>query len=210
MRVWGFLFSSLRFLEKLLCGWSRQDFTHSSLFISFLTSFFEKTQILSSLITWSSSVLSPSFWPKRWWYAERDINIWSARAYRHSHTQKHTSTTYKHNVCCYSTNRVHRRPQGHQGSGTLYFFFFTFWSLSFLFFAMRRKLAMGDDEHRRRKCLTFLLTRARSWGAPNVHETLRIWTRGYTCTLFFFMCAFYRELYASCILSLRVCIFRRR
>jgi hypothetical protein len=24
---------------------------------------------------------------------------------------------HKHHVCCYSTNRVRRRPQGHQGSG---------------------------------------------------------------------------------------------
>ena len=148
-----------------------------------------------------------------WWF----FSLWKVSLIPHTRTrlktqqQKHLLTN---NVCCYSTNRVHRRPQGHQGSGTLYFFFFTFWSLSFFFFffffAMRRRMAMGDDEHHRRKCVTFLLTRARSWDAPNVHETLRTWTRGHTCTLFFFMCAFYRELYASCILSLRVCIFRRR
>ena len=33
-----------------------------------------------------------------------------------SHTHKY-KYIYTNNVCCYSTNRVRRRPQGHQGSG---------------------------------------------------------------------------------------------
>jgi len=41
-----------------------------------------------------------------------------------SFTHTKTHLLYKHNVCCYSTNRVHRRPQGHQGSGAYAFFFF--------------------------------------------------------------------------------------
>ncbi len=34
----------------------------------------------------------------------------------HTSLRQHTST--KHHVCCYSTNRVRRRPQGHQGPST--------------------------------------------------------------------------------------------
>ena len=217
MRIFVFFFCAFLKNSCLVCS-SRFHKTHSSLFISLITtsplkkslfspSFFEKTQFSS--LTFRPRLAS--FWPKRWY--ERYKYLKRERISSFTHTKTHL--LYKHNVCCYSTNRVHRRPQGHQGSGTFYFFFFTFWSLLsffffFFFFAMRRRMAMGDDEHHRRKCVTFLLTRARSWDAPNVHETLRIWTRGHTCTLFFFMCAFYRELYASCILSLRVCIFRRR
>ena len=46
-----------------------------------------------------------------------------------AHVLRHTTTKHllTNNVCCYSTNRVHRRPQGHQGSGTNALFF----SLSF-------------------------------------------------------------------------------
>ena len=214
-----FCFLLCAFLKNfcLVCSF-RFHKTHSSLFISFITSPLKISLSFLPLFSKKLKILLPhvpsslsSFCPKRWY--ERYKYLKRERISSFTHTKTHL--LYKHNVCCYSTNRVHRRPQGHQGSGTFYFFFFTFWSLLsffffFFFFAMRRRMAMGDDEHHRRKCVTFLLTRARSWDAPNVHETLRIWTRGHTCTLFFFMCAFYRELYASCILSLRVCIFRRR
>ena len=208
MRIFVFFALSWKLLPGLLQDFISLSTPSSPLKRSlFSPSFFEKTQFSS--LTFRPRLAS--FWPKRWY--ERYKYLKRERISSFTHTKTHL--LYKHNVCCYSTNRVHRRPQGHQGSGTFYFFFFTFWSLLsffffFFFFAMRRRMAMGDDGHHRRKCVTFLLTRARSWDAPNVHETLRIWTRGHTCTLFFFMCAFYRELYASCILSLRVCIFRRR
>ena len=35
-----------------------------------------------------------------------------------SHTSLRHNTSTKHHVCCYSTNRVRRRPQGHQGPST--------------------------------------------------------------------------------------------
>ena len=55
----------------------------------------------------------------------REIQIFEAREHIVIHTHKNTHLLlYKHNVCCYSTNRVHRRPQGHQGSGACAFFFF--------------------------------------------------------------------------------------
>ena len=40
---------------------------------------------------------------------EKRISLFS-----HTHEYKYI---YTNNVCCYSTNRVRRRPQGHQGSG---------------------------------------------------------------------------------------------
>ena len=56
------------------------------------------------------------------------FSLWKLSLVPHTRTrlktqqQKHLLTN---NVCCYSTNRVHRRPQGHQGSGTNAFFFST-------------------------------------------------------------------------------------
>jgi hypothetical protein len=41
----------------------------------------------------------------------------------HVFTTLNKTHLHKHHVCCYSTNRVHRRPQGHQGSGTSEFRF---------------------------------------------------------------------------------------
>ena len=122
MRVWGFLFSSLRFLEKLLPGLLVQisqntphppHLENKSLFSP---SFFEKTQFSS--LTFRPRLAS--FWPKRWY--ERYKYLKRERISSFTHTKTHL--LYKHNVCCYSTNRVHRRPQGHQGSGAYAFFFF--------------------------------------------------------------------------------------
>ena len=129
MRVWGFLFSSLRFLEKLLPGLLFQ-ISQNTLFSLYLfykhpplenkslfsPSFFEKTQFSS--LTFRPRLAS--FWPKRWY--ERYKYLKRERISSFTHTKTHL--LYKHNVCCYSTNRVHRRPQGHQGSGAYAFFFF--------------------------------------------------------------------------------------
>ena len=129
MRVWGFLFSSLRFLEKLLPGLLVQ-ISQNTLFSLYLfykhpplenkslfsPSFFEKTQFSS--LTFRPRLAS--FWPKRWY--ERYKYLKRERISSFTHTKTHL--LYKHNVCCYSTNRVHRRPQGHQGSGAYAFFFF--------------------------------------------------------------------------------------
>ena len=128
------LFSSLRFLEKLclVCSF-RFHKTHSSLLsllnnhphsplkisLSFISLFFRKNSKFSSL-TFRPRLAS--FWPKRWY--ER-YNKYLKRERISSFTQKKTHLLYKHNVCCYSTNRVHRRPQGHQGSGAYAFFFFS-------------------------------------------------------------------------------------
>ena len=131
MRVWGFLFSSLRFLEKLLPGLLVQ-ISQNTLFSLYLfykhpplenkslfsPSFFEKTQFSS--LTFRPRLAS--FWPKRWY--ERYKYLKRERISSFTHTKTHL--LYKHNVCCYSTNRVHRRPQGHQGSGAYAFFFFFF------------------------------------------------------------------------------------
>ena len=131
MRIWGFLFSSLRFLEKLLPGlrfqisqntrFSRYLFYHNHPHLEnkslFSPSFFEKTQFSSS----RSVPRLASFWPKRWY--ERYKYLKRERISSFTHTKTHL--LYKHNVCCYSTNRVHRRPQGHQGSGAYAFFFFS-------------------------------------------------------------------------------------
>ena len=130
MRVWGFLFSSLRFLEKLLPGLLVQ-ISQNTLFSLYLfykhpplenkslfsPSFFEKTQFSS--LTFRPRLAS--FWPKRWY--ERYKYLKRERISSFTHTKTHL--LYKHNVCCYSTNRVHRRPQGHQGSGAYAFFFFS-------------------------------------------------------------------------------------
>jgi hypothetical protein len=43
-----------------------------------------------------------------------------------SHTNFHLHVYINNNVCCYSTNRVRRRPQGHQGSSTCLFLSFSF------------------------------------------------------------------------------------
>jgi len=43
-----------------------------------------------------------------------------------THTNIHLHFNINNNVCCYSTNRVRRRPQGHQGSSTCLFLSFSF------------------------------------------------------------------------------------
>jgi hypothetical protein len=43
-----------------------------------------------------------------------------------THTNIHQHFYINNNVCCYSTNRVRRRPQGHQGSSTCLFLSFSF------------------------------------------------------------------------------------
>ena len=71
----------------------------------------------------------------------------------------HTHTKYKYiyiyiytNVCCYSTNRVRRRPQGHQGSGVYllllvlsFFFLFNTTDLIIGVFFSQRRRAFDDD-----------------------------------------------------------------
>jgi hypothetical protein len=43
-----------------------------------------------------------------------------------THTNIHLHFNINNNVCCYSTNRVRRRPQGHQGSSTCLILLFSF------------------------------------------------------------------------------------
>ena len=129
-----------------------------------------------------------------------------------AHVLRHTTTktpTYKQ--CLLLLNKSRPSPAS-RPPRFRYVLLLLLYFLIFILLVLRDEEEDGDGRWwiHRRKCLTFLLTRARSWDATNVHETLRIWTRGHMCILFFFMCAFYRELCASCILSLRVCIFRRR
>ena len=101
MRVWGFLFSSLRFLEKLclVCSF-RFHKTHPSLTLkislSFLPLFSKKLNSPPS-----RSVLA---WPLFDQNGDtRDTNIWSAREYRHSHTQKHI---YSINIMFAATQQI--------------------------------------------------------------------------------------------------------
>ena len=47
----------------------------------------------------------------------------------HVFTTLNKTHLHKHHVCCYSTNRVRRRPQGHQGSGTNFVSHRAFWKL---------------------------------------------------------------------------------
>ena len=131
MRVWGFLFSSLRFLEKLLPGLLVQ-ISQNTLFslylfynhipplkisLSFISLFFRKNSILLPHVPSSLGLfLTKTVIRERYKYLKRE------RISSFTHTKTHL--LYKHNVCCYSTNRVHRRPQGHQGSGAYAFFFF--------------------------------------------------------------------------------------
>ena len=128
-----------------------------------------------------------------------------------AHVLRHNNKTPTYKQCLLLLNKSRPSPAS-RSPRFRYVLLLLLYFLIFILLVLRDEEEDGDGRWwiLRRKCLTFLLTRARSWDAPNVHETLRIWTRGHTCTLFFFMCAFYRELYASCILSLRVCIFRRR
>ena len=125
-----FCFLLCAFLKNLclVCSF-RFHKTHSSLFISFLNiltfenkslfspSFFEKTQFSSS-----RSVLAWPLFDHKTVIRERYKYLKRERISSFTHTKTHL--LYKHNVCCYSTNRVHRRPQGHQGSGACAFFFF--------------------------------------------------------------------------------------
>jgi len=72
-----------------------QNTPHPHLENKFL--FFRKNSIL--LLTFRPRLAS--FWPKRWY--ERDTNIWSAREYRHSHTQKHI---YSINIMFAATQQI--------------------------------------------------------------------------------------------------------
>ena len=104
-----FCFLLLRFLEKLLPGllFKISQNTLFSLYlfnnhlslkkVSLFSLFFRKNSILLPHVPSSLA----SFWPKRW-YA-RDINIWSAREYRHSHTQKHI---YHINIMFAATQQI--------------------------------------------------------------------------------------------------------
>ena len=85
----------------------------------FSPSFFEKTQFssLTFLPLWPLFALFGQNVDTRDIKYSRTSNISSF-----THTKTHL-LYYTHNVCRYSTNRVHRRPQGHQGSGTYAFFF---------------------------------------------------------------------------------------
>ena len=64
-----------------------------------------------------------------------------------THTQN--TNTYTNNVCCYSTNRVRRRPQGHQGSGAysllLVLSFFLILPISSSACSSHRARAFDDD-----------------------------------------------------------------
>ena len=136
---------SLRFLEKLLPG-LLQDFINTlfSLYLfitilslkslSFLPLFFEKTQFssLTFLPLWPLFALFGQNVDTRDIKYSRTSNISSF-----THTKTHL-LYYTHNVCCYSTNRVRRRPQGHQGSGTNAFFFFSILVLG------KRSLALSE------------------------------------------------------------------
>ena len=64
----------------------------------------------------------------------------------HTHKYKYI---YTNNVCCYSTNRVRRRPQGHQGSGAysllLALSFFLILPISSSACSSHRARAFDDD-----------------------------------------------------------------
>ena len=125
------MFSSLRFLEKLLPGLLVQ-ISQNTLFslylfynhipplkisLSFISLFFRKNSILLPHVPSSLGLfLTKTVIRERYKYLKRE------RISSFTHTKTHL--LYKHYVCCYSTNRVHRRPQGHQGSGAYAFFFF--------------------------------------------------------------------------------------
>ena len=85
----------------------------------------------------------------------------------------HTNKTHlhKHHVCCYSTNRVHRRPQGHQGSGTNEFLLRIdlYEGCSSKEEDERFLVAKADREIAVEAFLLFFLTRALA-RAPNVHR----------------------------------------
>ncbi len=72
---------------------------------------------------------------------EKRISLFS-----HTHTYKYI---YTNNVCCYSTNRVRRRPQGHQGSGAysllLVLSFFLILPISSSACSSHRARAFDDD-----------------------------------------------------------------
>jgi len=124
MRIFVFFALSWKLLPGLLQDFISLSTPSSPLKRSlFSPSFFEKTQF--------SSLTFLPLWPL---FALFGQNV-DARDIKYSRTSDissftHTKTHllyYTHNVCCYSTNRVRRRPQGHQGSGTNALFF----SLSF-------------------------------------------------------------------------------
>ena len=109
MRVWGFLFSSLRFLEKLLPGLLFQ-ISQNTLFSLYL--FYNHPHLkitLSFLPLFSKKLNSPPHVPSLAWPLfdqngdTRDTNIWSAREYRHSHTQKHI---YSINIMFAATQQI--------------------------------------------------------------------------------------------------------
>jgi len=101
----------------LVCAF-RFHKTHAFLVISFIITILTLKISRSFLPLFSKKL---NFWPKRWY--ERYKYLKRERISSFTHTKTHL--LYKHNVCCYSTNRVHRRPQGHQGSGAYAFFFFS-------------------------------------------------------------------------------------
>ena len=93
----------------------------------------------------------------------------------YSHTSLGQVITYlQNNVCRYSTNRVRRRPQGHQGPSTFYFFFifraiFFFFFFFFFFFAMEEIFRRRYEKRRVSKFFLvgdFLLTRERCIKCP--------------------------------------------
>ena len=111
MRVWGFLFSSLRFLEKLLPGLLVQ-ISQNTLFSLYLFYNHPHSPLkisLSFLPLFSKKLNSPPSrsvlaWPLFDQNGDtRDTNIWSAREYRHSHTQKHI---YSINIMFAATQQI--------------------------------------------------------------------------------------------------------
>ena len=124
-----FCFLLCAFLKNfcLVCSF-RFHKTHSSLFISFINILPLKIS-LSFLPLFSKKLNSPpsrsvllGLFSTKTVIRERYKYLKRERISSFTHTKTHL--LYKHNVCCYSTNRVHRRPQGHQGSGAYAFFFF--------------------------------------------------------------------------------------
>ena len=113
MRVWGSLFSSLRFLEKLclVCSF-RFHKTHSSslylfynhphsplkISLSFISLFFRKNSKFSSL-TFRPRLAS--FWPKRWY--ERYKYLKRERISSFTHIQKHI---YSINIMFAATQQI--------------------------------------------------------------------------------------------------------
>ena len=116
-----------------------------------------------------------------------------------AHVLRHNNKTPTYKQCLLLLNKSRPSPASRPPRFRYVVLLLLLYFLIFILLVLRDEEEDGDGRWwtSSSKMFTFLLSRARSWDAPNVHETLRIWTRGHTCTLFFFMCAFYRELYAS-------------